>query len=387
MPEPTEKAMRFYTTGNMFYILTVALGFLIPALFLFTGFSAKIRDWSVKTGRKWFFIIACYIAIFTVIEAIIYFPLDYYLGFVRLHDYGLSNQIFGKWFGDSMISLGLSLFLGVLIIWIPYLLFKKSPKRWWLYTGLAFIPLLLFVVLITPVLIDPLYNDFGPMKNKELEAKILDLAETAGIEGSRVFEVNKSVDTEAVNAYVTGFGGTKRIVLWDTIIEKLDEDELLVVMAHEMGHYALNHVMTGILFAIAGTFLVLYLVYRTIWFMIRKFGGRFRFDRLDDIASYPLLMLMISFYSFLGNPLVNAFSRYLERESDRFALEITHDNRAAAEAFVKLQYENLANPRPGIIYTIMRASHPSLGDRIDFCNEYKPWETGEELKYGHLFRR
>ncbi len=386
VPEPSEKAMSFYRSGNYLYILNLLLSFLIPVVILFTGFSAKIRDWAAKLGRQWFFVIGIYFAIYTIILFIIYLPLSYYIGFIRLHDYGLSNQTLWKWFLNSIKSLGVTLAAGSLFIWIPYLLLKKSPKNWWLYLSICSVPFIILIILIVPVWIDPLFNEFGPMKDKILEQKILDLASRSGIEESRVFEVNKSVDTEAVNAYVTGIGQTKRIVLWDTIIDKLDEDELLIVMGHEMGHYVLNHITWGILIGSIGTFIMFYLVYRSSGYILRRFKNRFGFEKLEDIASLPLFIILIGFYSFVGQPFANGISRYFERECDKFTLELTRDNRAGAEAFVKLQHENLSNPRPGPIYRFFRATHPPIGERIDFFNRYRPWETGEPLKFDHLFR-
>src|SRR5436190_14248463 len=242
------------------------------------------------------------------------------------------------------------------------------------------------MVFITPVWIDPLFNKFSPMKDKELEAEIIALAERAGIDGSRVFEVEKSADTKAVNAYMTGFMGTKRIVLWDTLIAKLDRRELLTVMGHEIGHYVLRHVLQGILLSSGLTFLGLYLFYRVSGRVIGRFKARFGFERLSDIASWPFILLFFTAGNLAIEPFILAFSRHLEHEADRFALEITRDNHADATASVKLQIQNLNVPRPGLFYTLWRASHPSVGERIDFANAYKPWLKGEELKYDHLFQ-
>jgi Zn-dependent protease with chaperone function len=385
VPEPSEKAMRYFRSGNFLWFVNTIWGLLIPALFLFTGLSGAIRDWAQAIGRKWFFVVGVYIVIFLAMNFVINLPLDYYQGFVRQHAYDLSNQTAGKWFGDSLKGLMVGMIAGVLFLWVPYLLLKKSPRRWWLYTGLAAVPFLFFVILISPIWVDPLFNDFGPMQDKALEARILDLADRAGIQGGRVYEVNKSVDTEAVNAYVTGFAGTKRIVLWDTIIEKLEEDELVFVMGHEMGHYVLNHAIKGILFFSVLIMVALYLIHRSAGSLIDRYKGRFKFDRLADIASLPLLMLLFNIFWLLAAPVAMAYTRHMEHESDRFGLEITKDNYDAANAFVKLQLENLSNPRPGPIYKAWRATHPPLGERIDFCNAYKPWQTGEPLKYGHLF--
>jgi len=387
VPEPTEKALEYYSSGNVIWAIDLVWGMLIPAIFLFTGFSAKIRSWAEKLGKKWFLIIGIYFAIFIAFMFIIDLPLSYYEGFSRQHAFGLSNQTLNKWFADSVKALMVGMIVGFLFLWIPFLLLKKSPKRWWFYVSILAVPFMILFLFITPLWIEPLFNDFGPMKNKALESEILSLAERAGIEGSRVFEVNKSVDTKQVNAYVTGFMGSKRIVLWDNTIEKLNEKEVLFVMAHEMGHYVLGHVWKLIFFISLLTLLTLYLANRTAVALINKFKGKFGFDQLSDIASLPLILLLINFFGFIITPIANAYSRYTEHEADQFGLEITQDNHDAATAFVKLQMENLSNPRPGLLYKLWRADHPVLGDRIDFANEYRPWENGESLQYGEYFRK
>src|SRR6202035_5193836 len=147
-----------------------------------------------------------------------------------------------------------------------------------------------FSALIAPVVIDPLFNEFGPMKDKRLEAKIDALAHRAGIEGGKIFVVDKSRDTKTVNAYVTGLFGTKRIVLWDTLLARLDEDEVLAVMGHEMGHYVLNHVAWGLSLASFVSLFLLFLVDRSGRSLIARFGPRFGFDKLSDVASVPLFL-------------------------------------------------------------------------------------------------
>jgi STE24 endopeptidase len=251
---------------------------------------------------------------------------------------------------------------------------------------MAAIPIAFVLQMLSPVFIAPLFNDFGPMQDPALEAEILALADRAGIEGSRVFEVDKSVDTNTVNAYVTGFASTKRIVLWDTIIAKLSREQLLVVMGHEMGHYVLGHVRSSMLaLAVAIPIMLLAFHWLAGW-LIGRFHARFGFTSLDDVAALPLFLVLIGVFGLLVAPASNAWSRHHEHESDRFALELTHDNLGCAGAFARLQQSNLANPRPGPLFVLWRASHPSLGDRIDFCNAYRPWETGEPEVYSGLFK-
>jgi Zn-dependent protease with chaperone function len=386
VPEPSDKALAYARSGNWWWLTEQVWGLLVPGIILFTGFSAKLRDAAKRIGRNWFFTIVAYFALFLLLTFLINLPLSYGTGFARPHAYGLSTQSFGKWFGDEMKGLMVGFLMGALFLWVPYLLVKKSPRRWWLWTSVLAIPAAVFFLLVAPVVIDPLFNTFGPMKDKALEQRILDLAGRAGIEGARVFEVDKSADTNTVNAYVTGFGGSKRIVLWDTTIAKLEPDELLFVMGHEMGHYVLGHVMKSILFFSVLILLTLYAFDRLQAGFIARFGGRFGFAELSDIASLPLLLLLVGVLSLALVPVANGYSRWQEHESDRFGLEITRNNHAAAEAFVKLQQENLGVPRRGLFYKLWRASHPLLGERIDFCNGYHPWTEGAPGRYEHLFR-
>lgn len=386
VPEPTEQARRYYRSGNLLFLINFALGIAIPLLVLFSGLSARIRRLAHRIGRKWFFLIALYGILITLLSFVIDLPMSFYGGYLRPHEYGLSNQTLGKWSGDRLKELMVNLVVTPLVLWIPFLLLKKSPRRWWLYTGLALVPFVIFSILISPVLIDPLFNEFGPMKNKELEARILTLAQRAGIEGARVYEVDKSVDTKTLNAYVTGLWKTKRIVLWDTTLRVLTPREVLAVMGHEMGHFVLGHMMQLTAFVCLYMFVGLYAVHRTAGFLIARYREPWGFDSLADVASLPLIFLLFNLALFVLNPAINAVTRHNEHESDRFALEITRDNHAAATAFVKLGQQNLAIPRPGPIYRIFRQSHPSLGDRIDFANSYRPWERAEALVYGKLFR-
>jgi Zn-dependent protease with chaperone function len=239
------------------------------------------------------------------------------------------------------------------------------------------LPFFTLTMLIAPLWIAPLFNKFGPMKDKALEAMVLETAAKAGVEGARVFEVDKSVDTKKVNAYVTGVAGTKRIVLWDTLMAKLTPAQTRFVVSHELGHYVKGHVWTSVIVSSLLTLLGLWGAHLLSGFLLARFGARMGFSRLSDVASLPMLMLLLTLFSLLITPAALAFSRYHEREADRFGLELTHDNHNAATAFVALQQENLAVPRPGWLYKLFRASHPPIGERVDFMNSYRPWERSQ----------
>jgi STE24 endopeptidase len=373
VPQPSPQAMDYYRGGNWLWVLNQVWAILLPGVLAFSGASARLRILAQWLGRGWFLTIGLYTVLYLTIVFLIDLPLAFLEGFVRQHAYGLSNQSLARWLGKSFIGLGVDLAVGFALTWVPYLLLARSPRRWWFYTAVLSVPFLFAAMLVKPIWIDPLFNQFGPMHDKPLERSILSLAERAGIEGSRVFEVDKSADTKAVNAYVTGVFNTKRIVLWDTLIAKLREPELLVVMGHEMGHYVLGHVVRSILLSSLLTLAGLFLVDRLGQKLIARFSQRLGFDRLSDVASMPLLLMLIEVSTLVLSPAALAYSRYQEHEADQFALDLTHANHSGALSFVKLQEENLSNPRPGLFYKLFRATHPSIGDRIDFCNAYHPW--------------
>lgn len=386
VPPPSEKAVRYHRSGNVLWVIGTLWGLLVPAVILFTGLSAKIRDRASRVARGgWLLTLVLYGAAYTLLTFVAGLPLGFYEGYVREHAYGLSNQSAGAWWGDTFKGLALGLVALALILWIPYLLLRKSPRRWWLYTSMALVPLVVFGIWLSPLVIDPMFDRFGPMSDRALEAKILALADRAGVEGGRVYEVAKSEDTNAVNAYVTGFGSSKRIVLWDTLLETMDERETLFVMGHEMGHYVLGHVLWTLVVATVGIIASFWAVHASAGWLIGRFRHRFGFDTLADPASYPLLILITSVVGLLATPALFAFTRHLEHEADRFGLELTRDNHAAAMAFAKLQRGNLAIPDPGVLYTLFQESHPPLGSRIEFANAYRPWETGQPLRYGKKF--
>lgn len=374
VPEPTELALQYRRSGDWLWAFNQTWAILLPGAIAFLGLSTRIRNLAsrIARGRKPP-LIALYVLFYLTLVFVIDLPIAYYEGFVRQHAYGLSNQTLAKWFHNRLVGLGTSAVVSVIIAWIGFAVIAKSPKRWWLYLGLGSAPMIALGMLIQPIWIDPLLNHFGPMKNQELERSILDLAAKAGIEGSRVFEVDKSTDTTTINAYVTGVGSTKRIVLWDTLIAKLEPAQVLFVMGHEMGHYVLGHVIRTICLAPLMMIPALFFVDRRGRRLIARHQDRLGFDRLSCVAATPLILMLIEVAALILSPAALAYSRAQEHDADRYALELTHDNHAGATGFLKMQTENLGVPRPGLFFTLFRASHPSLGDRIDFCNDYHPW--------------
>jgi STE24 endopeptidase len=381
VPEPSPKALSRYRSSLWLSGTFYAWNLFFPTVLLFTGFSTRLRSWAQRLGRRWYLTFTLYVLAFGVAYYLVSLPMYYWIGYVQSHRYGLSTQTQAGWLRHYFKSAGVTLATGLVVGWVPFLLVRRSPRRWWLYLGLLQVPLLCVSLLIQPIWIAPLFNKFRPLQNKRLEARILAQAARGGIDASRVFEVNRSKTTRTMNAYVTGFLGTKRIVLWDTLLKALDEDELLFILGHEMGHYVLGHILKQILLGSALGLLGFYAAYLVAGRIVDRFKAWFGFDTLSDFAALPLGMVLFLVLSLVGVPIALAISRHYEHEADRFGLELTRKNQAAARSFVKLQAANLSIPRPGLIYTLWRGSHPALADRIEFCNHYRPWETGQALYY------
>ena len=386
VPEPTAKALEFHRTGHVIWAFSEFWEMAVPAALLLGGLSVRLRNLAQRlAGGRWFFTVALYLTLFLVIVFVVNLPVRYVFGFLRGHAYGLSNMTRTKWLVDSFLGLGVDVVGAALFAWVPFWVIGRFPRWWWLILSALAVPYIAFVMLIAPVLIDPLFNHFGPMKNRALEQKILALARRSGIEGSRVFEVNKSVDTTTANAYVTGLLGTHRIVLWDTLLAKFDDREVLAVMGHEMGHFALGHVERSVVLSSVLLVAGLWWVDRAGRWTLSRWGKRLGITSLADVAATPLLLILIGLSSTVLGPVALAYSRHQEHEADRFALELTRTNHSAARAFADLQRENLGIPRLDPLCTLFRASHPCSADRIEFCNTYRPWAEGRRLTYGDRF--
>ena len=377
--EVTPEMVRHSRIRDVLYFVGNAWAVGTFALLLLTPISRKIRDAAARITKKPFLVAMIYIAILTVVVAIIDFPLAYYSGFVVPHQFDLTDQTFGAWMTDHVKELGVGLVIGAVVGALALLAIRRF-KRWWLALWIGSIPLILLMVVIQPVVLDPLFNKFEPLKNAQLRTKLLDLASRAGIEGGRVYEVDKSKQTKTLNAYVNGIGPTARIVMWDTLLAEMTEDEVLAVMGHEMGHYVLNHMWKGLAFTMAIAFFVFFLGQKIHDRGLAKNGARWGISGPGDPASVPWLMLIMLVMAFFLTPVGAAYSRYGEHQADVFALELTHLNEPMASAFVKLAENAKRDPNPHPFIKYWRYSHPPIAERIPFSLGYKPWETGEPNK-------
>jgi Zn-dependent protease with chaperone function len=354
-------------------------GLLAALVILFSGLSARMRDIAHRAGSARYVRVLVYFILYSAITFVLLFPLEWLQGYALEHQYNLSNQNFGEWFLDGLKGLGFGIFfIGVVpIAALAYQAIAKYPRRWWLWLTIGSFPVIVMSVLIQPLVIDPAFNKFTPLHDKQLERKILDLAEKAGIPGRRVFEVNKSAQTKKLNAYVSGFGVSQRIVLWDTTLKEMSEDEILFVMGHEMGHYVLHHIWKGIVLSVILSAVFFCLSYWITGWAIARFGPRWGFTELSDVASMPLIVATIGLISFLAQPITSSGSRYFEHEADQFGLEVTQLSDAGARAFIKLGALNKSNPEPNFLVKTFMYDHPPLVERIRYALDYHPWTEGK----------
>ena len=304
--------------------------------------------------------------------------------------YGLSVQAWGPWFRDWLVNQTIMLIVGTLLVAILYAVIRRSPRRWWFYFWLASIPILLALFFLQPIVIDPLFYTFKPLESVQpvLLSEMQRVVHRGGMEipPDRMFVMNASSKETGLNAYVTGFGASKRVVVWDNTIARATIPETLFVFGHEMGHYVLLHIPKEI--AIDATILLflLYVGYRLSIWMLAKWGAQWGIRSLQDWASLPALLFLITLLAFLAIPAFNTVSRHFEHEADRYGLEVNHGiidnpNQVAAHYFEKSGEMNLSDPDPSTFDKIWFFDHPTRPERVHFVATYDPWSNGKTPEY------
>jgi len=350
------------------------MGFIIPLVVLFCGLGSRIAAGCIRlSGNRRLLGIALFAIAYATIDFSLNLPLAFWEGYANEHHYGLGTESPGQWVKGQLIELTIRLITVCVLTWVPYSFMQAAPRRWWLWTTLAFVPVFVFTHLVSPIWIAPLTNKFEPLSDKRLEARISSLATRAGIMGAAILVKDQSRTSTLPNAQVRGVFATKRIVIFDTMVDQTSERELLVVVAHEMGHYVAGDMWKFI--ALQSGLILL-----TVWLAdllgaaaIRRFESRWGFGSLSSIASLPLLYLAFNLVVLATTPAVNAFIRSVEHDADRFALDLTHDSEAAQSVILKYAKVALYVPDPGWFRKNFRMDHPSLDDRARFLVTYHPW--------------
>jgi STE24 endopeptidase len=388
-PDKLAKSKALYDLRGKLRIIDTAYSLLVLLALLALGIAAKYRDWAERVSKYGFVQALIFVPLFMLTLTVLGLPMDAYQQHIS-REYGLSVQGWGSWFGDVAKGQAVSLIILTLAIWGITTLIRKSPRRWWFYTWLIAVPFLIFLIFLAPLIIDPLFNNFEPLdkSNPQLVDAIEQVTKRGGLEipRDRMFLMKASEKVTTLNAYVTGFGPSKRVVVWDTTIKNATTPETLFVFGHEMGHYVLNHVVIGIAATAVGLFIGFYLLYRIANWAFPRFQQRWHMRELNDWAAVPMLFLIFSILCLVSQPIGSAFSRQLEHNADIYGLEVTHginpnSQEAAAHAFQVLGELSLSYPYPSRFVVFWYADHPPIRDRVPFAHNYDPWSKGEQPKY------
>lgn len=387
--EKYEKAVAYSRAGYTLYFLSYILGGIFLLLILRLGVAARFRDIAESASQKRWVQGLVFVPLLLLLVDVLDLPMRLYGHGLSLH-YEQSVEGWGSWFWDWTKEELVSMVIALVVVLVLFALMRFSPRRWWLLFWFPAVGILLVIIVIMPLVIDPLFNQFEPLSKQhpDLIASIEKLTKRAGvpIPPERMFLEEASKKTNAINAYVSGLGASKRVVIWDTLIEKTSNEETLFVVGHELGHYILGHVFKGFLAGAGALLVALYLLFRGLHWALDRWGRDWKILGAEDWVSLAVLLLLLQILLFLSSPVINWFSRMEEHAADVYALEITHglipnSSEVAAHAFQVLGQLDLSDPNPSPFITFWLYSHPPVADRLVFAHNYDPWSKGGKPKY------
>jgi STE24 endopeptidase len=390
-PPPAEyaRAKAYSRSSYRHFFVNAFYGLLILLVVLRWRVSAAFRNLaervSANRGLQW--IIFSPLILLTI--AILDVPADIWDQSLS-RAYGLSVQTWGAWTRDWVVNQIIAAIVGTILVGILYFVIRRSPRRWWFYFWLASIPVVAAILFLQPLVVDPLFYKFTPLQSEHasLVSEMQKVIQRGGMEipSDRMFLMNASSKTTGLNAYVTGFGASKRVVVWDNTIAKATVPETLFVFGHEMGHYVLLHIPKEITIFALILLVLLYIGYRLSNWMLSRFGMQWGVRELQDWASLPALIFVITLLAFFATPVFNAVSRHFEHEADRYGLEVIHGivadpNQVAAHYFEKSGEKNLSDPDPSPFIKAWFFDHPTRPERVHFVATYDPWSNGKTPEY------
>ncbi len=372
-----------YTQGR-YWIFAAAVVLRLAALLIlvFTPASAALRNLAVRiVPSRPAVAVAVYLALLVVGFELLTLPLGYYAGFVREHAFHLSTQTAAGWFLDraksALVTLALAVPLGSLLVY----LWRHYPGRWvlpaWGLGGIAIV----VMVALAPIVIDPFFNTIRPLQDPVLRDRVIALAERAGLHVDRVYVTDASRRTTKENAYFTGLGATKRVVLYDTLLRGDTPDEVALVVAHELGHWKHDDIWKGIGLSLIGMAVSLWCAARVIEWAVRR--GTFHLGGPADVAAVPLFLLVILVLSLASLPIQNAISRSFESAADYTSLELTGNSAAFIRSEVRLARSNLSDLDPSRFVVLWLYTHPPTAERIRMAEQFaKPGSASTSAKAG-----
>jgi STE24 endopeptidase len=352
------------------------------------GWVARLRDWAVaRTSRKWLQGL-WFAPLLLLLIALLNLPPALLAHHISL-SYGQSVERWPSWFADWGKGCMIDLLSGTVVFAILFAIIRRS-RRWWLWFWILSLPTQVFVIFVLPVVIDPMFNHFQPLEQTD-PALVIQLERVVAKTGvsippSRMFLMKASEKFTGSNAYVTGFGPSKRVVVWDTAIKNSPTAEILFIFGHELGHYVLNHIQRGLVIGSAVSFFFLWVGFHWAKFLVRRMGPRWGIASLEDWGAAALLLLVLAILSFLADPVANIISREQEHEADIFGQEVIHGlvadpQLAAAQSFQRMGEESLDYPDPNPFVVFWTYDHPPTAARKAFARDYDPWQPGKHPRY------
>lgn len=390
-PEKLRQAVELARLEEGLYFAETAIEFIALGLLIRFGFAAAFRDLAERVSSRRSFQAALFAAAVLLTVAILELPMHAYGHFLAVR-YSLSVQSWSSWFLDRVKSESITIVIGALLACIAWTMIRRFQERWWLAVWIVMLPLIVIGAFIEPLVIEPLFYEFHPLANSHpaLTAKIQEIATAAGAQIPRehIFEMLASQKLNALNAYVTGIGPSKRVVVWDTLFREMTDDEILYTVGHELGHYVLNHVWKGIAIGDAALFFGLWILFRLQRASLRRRGDSWKIRGPDDLAALAPLWLLFLLLNFASTPMVNAISRYIEHQADVFGLEVIHgvvpdEHQVAARAEQILGEVDLEEPDPSWFTVFWFDDHPPIAQRLDFALHYDPWLQGRSPQFIH----
>ncbi len=359
-----------YFEGGYWLILWGALvSIAIELLLLRTGVSARFRDWAEARTTKPFVQSMLYALPYTLAGALLILPWTIYTGFVREGQYGLMNQGFGGWFGEWGINLAIGLVMTAPIIALIVWGIRRSPQRWWI-GGTAIATLIIaFLVMIGPVFISPLFNDYTELKPGPVRDRIVAMAQSQGVPADHIYVFDQSKQHKRISANVSGLGPTIRISLNDNLLNRADTPEIAAVMGHELGHYVLNHIQRLFLSLSLLVMIAFFVSSRAVPWIVAHWGNAWRLRGPTDVAAIPVYSIVITLVFTAMTPLTNTLIRTQESEADAFGLDVAREPDGFARTAIKLsEYRKL---EPGAIEEMLFYDHPSGRTRVRMAMDWK----------------
>jgi STE24 endopeptidase len=347
------------------FLLAIAISVFLLALRL----SAWLRDCTERIAKIKNLQVACYVIAYLLLVYALSFPLNVYENFLREHQYGLATQSFAPWFREQLLSLALTLVGGTLLVVILSAVFRRAPRTWWIWGTIVVVILSGILVFIAPVYIEPLFNTYKPIADPKIRDPILAMARANEIPVKQVFEVDASRQTTRVSANVSGLFGTTRVALNDNLLKQCTLPEIRAVMAHEMGHYVLNH--GAKLLTYLGILILVGFALTRILFdaAVKRWGEKWRVRGIVDPAGLPLLALIFSTLLFFATPVLNTLVRITEREADTFGINTSREPDGMAKVALKLGVYRKLDPTP--LEEFIFFDHPSGRARIRMAMDWK----------------